>query len=260
MSTAAALSPTLRSRIEQVAHRLRVLRLVRGVSSLALVLAVTGGVALLADYLFDLPGAVRVVLVTAWFATAAACLAAVLILPLRRRLDTTALAALVEQRYPDLGERLTTSVELSENRDDFHGSPELIALVIAETERRTVHLPLLSAVPVRYSAGLAGVAAAALLLAAAPAVVNPGEFGRLTRRFLLAYVPVAEPAPYRVEVDPGDIVTARGKTVKVSVRLVPRRNKVKLPPTCSLILTDADGKETPQRMAADAPEAFSADL
>ena len=67
MSTAAALSPTLRSRIEQVAQRIRVMRVVRGLSLLVLLLALTGGLALLADYALGLPNLVRMALATAWF-------------------------------------------------------------------------------------------------------------------------------------------------------------------------------------------------
>jgi hypothetical protein len=265
MATAAALSPTLRSRIEQVADRIRMMRVVRGVSFLVLVLAVTGGMALLADYVIELPGLVRVFLFIGWFGLGAACFMGGLVTPLRQRLEPAALAALIEEKYPDLGERLTTSVELSQNQDIFHGSPQLITLLLRETERRTYQLPFVSAVPVRYAALLAGVAAMVLAVVAAPFVVAPQEYSRLTRRFLLAYIPMVEPAPYRIDVTPGDIVTAQGKTVKVSVRLTsvrltPRKAKVKLPQTSSLVLTDAEGKQTSQRMVADSDDAFSTEL
>ena len=60
-----------------------------------------------------------------------------LVLPLMRRFDAAALAAVIEEKYPDLGERHTTSVELADGDDDFHGAPELIADLMRDTKARS---------------------------------------------------------------------------------------------------------------------------
>ena len=39
---------------------------------------------------------------------------------MQRSLDPAALAALIEEKYPELGERLTSSVELSATPDAYH--------------------------------------------------------------------------------------------------------------------------------------------
>src|SRR5579872_6534264 len=62
MATVAALPPTLRAKIDAVARHVRLLRTVRGLSALVLLLALTAGLALLADAAFDLPWAVRAAL------------------------------------------------------------------------------------------------------------------------------------------------------------------------------------------------------
>jgi hypothetical protein len=138
MSTTIPLPPTLQERIAGVARRVRVLRAVRGVSLLVLVLALTAGAALLADFLLDgnLPVAIRGVNLALWTALGSLLLTACLVLPLRRKLDAADLAAVIEEKHPQLGERLTSSVELCERSDLGNGSPALIELLVRETEAR----------------------------------------------------------------------------------------------------------------------------
>src|SRR5262249_13512395 len=107
----AALTPSLRSRLAAVARRVRLLRVVRGLSLVVLALLLTGAAAMLADYLLALPALVRLALCAGWFLLGAGTLLVGLVLPLSRRLDAADLAAVVEQKYPELAERLTTTVE-----------------------------------------------------------------------------------------------------------------------------------------------------
>src|SRR5439155_21513442 len=115
MSTSLTLSPTLRARLAAVARRVRLLRAARGLSLCVLVLALTAGVALLADYLSGqgLPTLLRQITLATWLALGAVILVGGLVLPLCRRLTPEALAAVIEKKYPELAERLTTSVELT---------------------------------------------------------------------------------------------------------------------------------------------------
>ena len=61
------------------------------------------------------------------------------------------LAALIEERYPELGERLTSAVELAGDTDNRHGSPTLIAVLMKETEVRTRRLDFVQAIDVRVA-------------------------------------------------------------------------------------------------------------
>src|SRR4051794_20357687 len=106
MSTTVTLPRTLRSRIAGVARRARLLRALRGLSLLVLVLAVTGGAALLADFFLEdgLPALARQVNFGAWLGLGCVVALFSLLMPLARRLRPADVAAAVEQHYPDLGE------------------------------------------------------------------------------------------------------------------------------------------------------------
>src|SRR5579872_377040 len=107
------LSPTLRNRIAEVARRVRLLRALRGISLLVLVTVLTGGAALLADYLLDLPSIVRMALFSTWCGLGLTTFLFGLVRPLCRPLPPADLAAVIEEKYPDLGERLTSAAELA---------------------------------------------------------------------------------------------------------------------------------------------------
>ncbi|HJT78107.1 MAG TPA: hypothetical protein VJ739_12960, partial [Gemmataceae bacterium] len=128
MATISALPPTLREKLDVVARRIRLLQAARGLSVLLLVVLLAAGAALLADALLDLPAKVRELLYAAWLCLGSAVAFAALVRPLARGLRPEALAALIEEKFPHLGERLTTSVEVAGDRDAYHGSQALIAL------------------------------------------------------------------------------------------------------------------------------------
>src|SRR5262249_30582649 len=176
MSMTLDLSATLRGKLASVARRIRLLRAVRGTALLLLTLAVTAGLALLADYAFTLAPVVRGVLLLLWVGLGSFVALFGLILPVRHSLDPAALAALIEEKYPDLGERLTSSVELSATPDAYHGSHALIALLLEETEVRTRPLDFLSTISPRRPLQTAAAASVALFVAVIPAFVWPQQY------------------------------------------------------------------------------------
>src|SRR4051794_3040354 len=99
-----SLPETLQSRLTAVAQRVRLLRAVRGVSLVLLVLALTAGVALLADHFLGLPAFVRQIDFLVWVGLGTLTLVTALVLPLCRRLTPAELAAVIEEKYPELGE------------------------------------------------------------------------------------------------------------------------------------------------------------
>jgi hypothetical protein len=255
MST--TLTPSLRSRLAAVARRVRLLRVVRGLSLVALALLLTGAAAMLADYLLALPALVRLALFAGWFILGAGTLLVGLVLPLSRRFDAADLAAVVEQKYPELAERLTTTVELAATGGRYHGSPALIALLVSDTAQRTSRLDFLPAVSGRGALALGSAALAVFVLVLTPGAVWPAEYARLGERFLCAWRVPRTVAPYDLEVKSGDVLAARGRPALFSVRLVPHHDRVKLPTRSTLVVTDADGRETRLPMVADRPDAFS---
>jgi hypothetical protein len=257
MATVAVLPPALRAKIDAVARHVRLLRAVRGASVLLLVLCLTGGLALLADAAFDLPWPARAALLAVWSALAVSLTVFGLIVPLTRRLDPETIAAVVEEKFPAFGERLTTAVELSGDTEPYHGSPAFIALLISETEARASRLDFLSAVPARLVWYLAAVAGAVLLLVASPAAVAPTRYGELAQRFFFPSPGSMVGAPFAFEVSPGDTTVAVGRPLTVSVRTRALRDGAALPATCTLVTDDGQGNVRRDRMTADDADAFS---
>jgi hypothetical protein len=257
MSRMTALTPALRSRLEAVAGRIRLLRSARGLSLVALVLLLGGAAALLADYLLTLPTTIRLTLFAGWLALGTATLLAKLVFPLLRRLDPADLAAVVEQQYPQLAERLTTSVELAGTQDELHGSPALIALLVSDTAQQTAHLDFLAAVSARRTIATVVAAATLFVLLLSPAVVWPQATVNLGQRFFCAWITPAKSVPYKLDVPTGNVLTARGQPVVFRVRVQPHYETAPLPKSSVLVLLDAEGQEKRLPMVADRNDSFS---
>ncbi len=246
MATVLALPSDLRHRIAAVAFRVRWLRFLRGLCLLSLVLTLGFGAALLADVLcvqllsFDLPNAVRIGVLAAWGTIGLGVLLFGLVLPLTRRLDDAAVAAAVEDKYPELAERLTTSVELADRGDEFHGAPQLIEGLIRDTEQRTRRLNFLPAVSPRAAHLMAVAAAGLLVLVLSPAVVWPGQYADLAERF---FQPWLTPPTFAIDGKPDQDFAARGRPLTLTARLTQVRH-VAAPFACTLVQVAADGKET----------------
>jgi hypothetical protein len=251
MSTVAVLPSTLREKLTAMARRVRLLRAVRGFSVLTLTLALVAAAALTADAWLDLPVFVRRVLLACWCGLGVGLALFGILVPLCRRIDASALAALIEERHPELGERLTSSVELSGDVRGVNGAPALIALLIDETEKRTGPLDFVQAVPARHAGRAACAAVLLLLLAAVAAIVIPGRFTELCGRFLFPWQERSAVAVYTLTVTPGDAVVARGRPLTLTAVLTPTAEGVKLPGSANLIMTDAGGSLTRLPMLTD---------
>jgi hypothetical protein len=260
MATLTALPPALRGKLAAVARHIRFLRAVRGLSLLLLVLALTAEVALLADAALGLPPLAREALLAAWLALGLGLTLFGLLVPLCRRLAPEDLAALVEEKYPELGERLTSTVELAGADDVHHGSRALIRLLMHDTEARTLGLSFARAVPAGGVPMLALSAALLALLAFAPALAWPGKYADLGNRFLFPWRVPPAVAPYALKVTPGDVFAAQGRPLTVTVRIVPRKDNAVLPTACTLVVTDGAGNVSRRPMLVERPDQFALKL
>src|SRR5262249_1074577 len=144
-----SLPPTIRDRLSSVARRVRWLRALRGLCLLLLVSGGAAAAAMLADHLLDrffdisLPAWVAGLDLGPWSFLGGVVFRPA-VQPLLRRLDHADLAAVVEDRFPELGERLLTSVELTEGEGP--DSLALAELLVEETEARSQGLPFDQAV------------------------------------------------------------------------------------------------------------------
>jgi hypothetical protein len=254
MATVAVLPSTVSDKLAATARRVRILRAVRGVSVLALTLLLLAAAAFAADAWLDLPAGIRFVSRSVWLGAGASIGVFGLLIPICRRIGQEALAAAVEQRYGDLGERLTSSVELSGESDRANGSPALISLLIQETAARTGPLHFPGAIPARRTVQLAVVACVAVLASAVAAATMPSEFARLCVRFFHPDSDREAIAAYALTVIPGDAIAARGRPFTVTARLERTTESAALPHGASLIVTDGDGQVTRLPMTVDSGE------
>lgn len=211
MSATFSLPSPLRVRLAAIRWRIRLLLAVRGLAQVIILLGFMAAAAVLVDYWLDLPAQMRQIVFSIWLIAGVACFLRRVAAPLCRRIDAAALAAVIEEKYPDLGERLSSAVELSGAPAEGHGSPLLISLLLEEAAARSERLDFRPAVPARRVGVLAAVAAITGLLIAAPALVWPQEYGELTQRFFYPWdiaraeaayeTPAIPPAPAIVPVE-----------------------------------------------------------
>jgi hypothetical protein len=254
MSQPATLPPKLQAGLNSLADRLRLLRAIRGAGVVVLFLALTAAVALTADYFFDLSPLVRRGIFVSWFGVGVILVCERLCLPIWRRLDPSLLAAVVEQAYPSLHERLTTTVDLASKTDARHGAPAFIELIAKDAEKVSGKLNFQSTVGSRSAVLFSAAAGAALVMLLCPLAAWPGDYSDLVGRFLL---PWSDSAPYLFSVTPGDVTAARGSSETIVVTVRSRSARIPLPAIASIVIADADGNETAQRMQVDRSDAFS---
>jgi hypothetical protein len=253
MSKPLGLPSTLRTKLTALTRHIRLLRAVRGLCLLMLAVLVLLGGLFAIDSLLLLPSGVLRGAVIGIGCVASLAVLFGLVVPLCRRHDPEALAALIEQRYPELGERLTTTVELAGGGDAWHGSRALIALLIEDTERRANPLDFTRAFPARATGWLALGTLAALLLAAVPALFWGEAYADFGRRLVEAWAPAEAEVPraYTFRIEPSSGFAAKGRPLSMLVLVHAPHRDLAPAPTANLVYTDARGEVVRVRMPAD---------
>ncbi len=141
-----------------------------------------------------------------------------LLLPLRRPLEDEMLAAEVERKYPALNERLLTTIELARAGAGAGVSTAMISQVALDTERMSVPLDFVRAIPtdsVKRPAMFAGIAAVAFM---GHVALMPNEMSVWARRIMNPGADIPLYARTQVWVGPGDMVVPRGEDVELAVK------------------------------------------
>ena len=247
--TPLALPRAIRRGLGRVDHRLRMLGMLRGAGTLALILAVGAAIGMAADVAFVLPMAARWAIWGAWVAAGAIALLAGVVRPLVRRIGWIELAAVAERGHPGLAERLTGAVGLLRGRP--HGSPELIAALAEDAAQSARKLDLAGSISSRGAVNRLILGAVAFAIVAAPAMARPDPFADLWKRFLTPWADVDRVGRFVLEVEPGDKVVAIGSDLPISAKVRPRFGTAPAPEAATLIWTDAEGVEGRAKMVAD---------
>jgi len=249
-ASAAPLPRAIRRGLGRVDHRLRMVGTVRGLGTVALVLAVGAALGMAADVAFVLPIGARWALWGAWIAAGTLALLATVLRPMLRRLTWGDLAAVAETGQPTLGERLTGTVALLRGRP--HGSPELIAALVDDAAGHAGTADLTRAISARGAVGRLALGMLAATLVVAPAVASPDPFADLWTRFLAPWAGIDRVGRFTVEVTPGDRVVAIGADLPVAATVRPRFGAAAPTDDAWLEWTGADGVANRVKMAEEA--------
>jgi hypothetical protein len=253
MAIVAALPNTLRDKINSLARKMALLRLTRAIAVTALILIVSAGLIWAADYWLKLPRGVRLGMLGCWAALAIAGFVRC-VKNLSHKADADALAALIEQEYPNLAERLLTSVELTEAAENAHGSQTFIELLVRETEIRTSSLNFLQAAPEKPTFRLVTIAFGIAALLLIPAAIWPHSYSRQVKRFFLPWQKTV--VPYEVVTNPGDYAIARGHSLILTANVRSSGDADSLPTSATLYMTGVDGRTSRLGMKSDQPQIF----
>ena len=239
---ARSLPKPLRRGLGRVDRKIRGVALVRGLGLVAIVLAVAAAIGMALDFALPLPIAARWGLWCAWIGLGVIVFAASVLRPIARRSGFADLAAVAERSRPEMGERLTSTVELLTAKTAPHGSPALIAALADDAAQRAASVRLADAVSSRRALAmftLASLLAAAVVM---PSFVRPDPFLDLARRFLMPWAELSRPSRFVVSITPGDAVVAIGSDVPVIATITPRFGPMPAGESARLEWSGADGE------------------
>lgn len=244
--------------LAQLDRRARLAALLNGLGATALVLAAVVLLALLADFLWEMPLAVRISLLSAaGVAVVGGGLWAVA-RALWRRADPAAVAALVETTYPQLHERLSSIMEWS-HQDAGAGSRALRDVVIREASRDLAQLNVTAPLPLARTTRRGAIGAAVLLGLLLPCLFF-GGYRLLLERFATPWRNLERSSNLYFVVTPGDGTASRGSDVEIIAEPRWRVAQTQLD-SATLRWRDDSGRRLERRMTWNAErKAFAATI
>jgi hypothetical protein len=129
-------SKTLQARLGKLRGKLRALITLEGVARILAVLGLLVVLTFLFDWATPLPATLRLVLTLFCALVLVLAFWRSLVSPLTRRMTDDQVAVAVERRFPDLNDKLISTVQLARLGPDegFFNSPEMVEALIKETE------------------------------------------------------------------------------------------------------------------------------
>jgi len=183
---ASGMESALGELLQGLQQRLRRRYLAHGLAFCALVPAVVIAVAFGLDHSLRLPLPIRLFHTLLLGVLLAAAVVRYLSYPLQRRFAATDLAALVEQRFPALQQRLVSAVQFGgeASAETRNQSPAMMAAVRAEALQLAKDLPLEALFDPRRTRRIGMAAAAVTALLATGAAISPAAAGAFFWRHL----------------------------------------------------------------------------
>ncbi|MBI1310968.1 hypothetical protein GC176_06635 [bacterium] len=207
------------------------------------------------DFLFDFEASTRSLLLSGLVLLCGVVSVFGVVRPFLRRLPDEEIAALAERRFPELRERLTSLVELSDERlpESERGSALMREMLQRETVRGVRRNDLLDAVAsgraVRCTVtGMFAVAACLFCW-----LLFPDPSRLLVARLFNPWGNYASAGPLTFEITPGDCVVARGTDVSIAASITWRdKSDDPIPEPVTLVWENAAGQVDRRELRFDA--------
>jgi hypothetical protein len=248
------LPQALRRGLARIEIRLRAIGVLKGLGTLGLVMALGATLGMAADVAFALPSFIRWAIWLTWVAALGLIVARALFPYLGRPFRWVDLAAIAESGNPELGERLTSTVDLLTDDRHAHGSPALIAALVEQTVDRAEGLDLARSLSYRRAAIRMALGCALIILLIAPSIARPEPFQQILKRFIMPWSGVDRVGRFIIDVRPGDLVTALGSDAPLSATVRSWFGSHEAPVEAWLEWDDAHGVKHRTRMTADSDE------
>ncbi|HSG73293.1 MAG TPA: hypothetical protein VLA12_22950, partial [Planctomycetaceae bacterium] len=251
--TVSSLPDELQRPLSRLTRRIAMLSVVRGIGRFLCMLAIVFAVALLTDFLFDWSSGLRRGWLILLGVASLAGLWWFVIRPLKRSLSPTELAALVELHYPQLHERLTATIELSDPTipESHKGSAVMRELVRREALGSLPALDVTQALPTERTKRALLYGFLAVLLLVIPFALSPHNYSLLWARLLQPEGNYANASNLYFLIEDPDRVVARGTDVEIEAEPKWRYIGATLPDSVWLNRIDAEGNTDRRRMERD---------
>lgn len=243
---------SLRTALSRIEQRRRAAAALRGIGLTLIIVFICAIVGMLLDFLWPLPAAARWGVWASSILAVAATIYSTIYWPAFRRANLLNLAAAAELKAGDLGERLTSAVDLS--RENAHGSPGLIAALTRQADERAANVEASRIIPLRGSARTLAIGVGLLASLIVAARIVPDPVGSLWNRFLAPWKDLDPAGRFIVEVVcPGDSIASLGSSVVFSAKVRSRLNfdRGALPDKVLLEWTGTTGKAQRALMAPE---------
>lgn len=233
----------LEASFSRLTTRLFMLTLFRGLGRWLTGMVIMLSVLLISDWMFDWSAEVRGVLIWSLPVVGLGLFWMYLVRPLSFSLSATEKAALIDLHYPDLRERLTSTVEFCDPDlpEEYKGSAVMRDLVVSETISRLPKLDAAKSLPAdrMQKALLWGVMAVAFLLL--PFVIRPGHYQLLWSRLLSPAGNYATASNLFFEIVNAERIVARGTSVEFTAIPQWRLYETDLPESVWINRVDSEG-------------------
>ena len=240
----------LTERLSGVDHQVRLLALIKGAGVLVVAVGLCVGLGLLADFAWDFPVPVRAGLLGLSAFVALVFTWRQLVRPAVRSATTEELAALLESRHPELQERLTSAVELSdpESPEEYRGSLLMREMLLKQAHESVRRVPVRDAEKPQ-NVGRWGFAGVVVLAGLVAPFLFFGGYGLLVARFFAPWQNLERASNLYFVVDEGDRTVARGADVEVAAAAEWRYFQGDLPGEVWLKWKNARGDRDRRQMA-----------